>query len=222
MKIIIPFILLITTTACTSEQNNFDHELTDHYHKLHGQHMAELKSVPELPILFLGDSLTEAMPITNITDRGVNYGISQDTTYGLKLRVEDYPHLANAEAIFICIGINDFWRGRDNEGILKNIKAIIQQLPNDKPVFLNGLLPVDEVERWIGWPKRIQLLNQKLAGLAEQQGVYFIDAHPKMAEANGFLKASYHNGDGVHLSEQGYKVWTDIIREAMAQQQVSL
>ena len=43
-----------------------------------------------------------------------------------------------------------------------------------------------------------------------------------MAESNGFLKASYHNGDGVHLSEQGYKVWTDIIREAMAQQHVSL
>jgi len=222
MNKIIAICLLIATTACTSDQKSFDHELTDHYHKLHSQHLNNIKSLPESPILFLGDSLTEAMPIENITDRGVNYGISQDTTYGLKLRVDDYSHLAKAEAIFICIGINDFWRGRDNEGIVTNIKTIIEKLPKDIPIFLNGVLPVDEVDRWIGWPKRIQALNHQLVSLANQFNINFIDAHSKMAEENGFLKANYHNGDGVHLSEQGYQVWTDLIQKAMKQQQVSL
>lgn len=214
--------LFFVTIACSSEQSELEQELTEHYHKSLQRHLLEVDELPENPVFFLGDSLTEAMPLDQVTQRGVNYGISQDTTYGLKKRLEQYAHIDNAEAVFICIGINDFWRGRDNDGIVENVEAIIQRLPKNKPIFLNGVLPVEEVNRWIGWPKRIIELNKRLEQLAQKYDISYIDVHTKMADKEGELKSDFHNGDGVHLTQQGYKEWTAIIRDAMKQRDVSL
>ncbi len=64
-------------------------------------------------------------------------------------------------------------------------------------------------------------LNQKIAQLAYKNGVRYADTASLLCDADGLLRAEYDSGDGIHLTNQAYRVilayfQTDAERSASA------
>jgi len=162
--------------------------------------------------IMVGDSIslwlpTEALPSGQLW---LNQGISGDTTTGVLRRLS---HLKQTRAnhIYLMAGINDLRRGATDNEVLWNLRLIMRQLHGDHPnaqIFVQSLLPTA-----IGIPNdRIRGLNQKLAAIAQEEGVDYLDLYPHFADARGELRPELTT-DGLHLSAVGYGVWQSVLRE---------
>jgi lysophospholipase L1-like esterase len=149
----------------------------------------------------------------------VNYGIAvdMDTTLGVLNRISHYHSLNTASSIFIEIGINDFWRGRSNEDIIKNITSIVVQLPKNKQIILNALFPVDEEHGRAGSNARIIKINNNIKDLAKVNNLQFLSINSQLIDSRGKLQDRYHNGDGMHLTQKAYSLWSQAIKSQLLQ-----
>ena len=65
--------------------------------------------------------------------------------------------------------------------------------------------------RWEVWPTA-QQTNRLIRELsAAEPNLYFIDTGAALIE-DGLPQQEFYRFDGLHLSEAGYRIWTDIIR----------
>jgi lysophospholipase L1-like esterase len=139
------------------------------------------------------------------------------TTLGVLNRLSHYHSLNIASSIFIEIGINDFWRGRSNEDIIKNITSIVAQLPKNKQIILNAIFPVDEEHGRAGWNARIININNNIKDLAKVNNLQFLSIDSQLIDSSGQLQDRYHNGDGVHLTQKAYSLWSQAIKTQLLQ-----
>ncbi|MBE9011236.1 lysophospholipase [Pseudanabaenaceae cyanobacterium LEGE 13415] len=179
---------------------------------------AMIKKKPDRLIVLAGDSLTLWFPQDLLpTDyTWLNQGISGETTSGLARRLKLFDQ-AKPKAIFVMVGINDLLRGRSDQEVLDAQEEIIRQLKKTHPkakIVIQGLLPrakesittanATQVEALSN--DRIFQFNRRLAALADQTGVEFLDLQPLFSDNEGFLRSELTT-DGLHLSTQGYLVW---------------
>ena len=194
-------------------------ELGTHYHRMLTYHRSADPHLPSGATIFIGDSLTQALHTDAIANPSVNYGIGNDTTHGVLQRIPFYPSLNRAGTIVLAIGINDM-RQRSNSEILDNYRKILAALPSSVPVLINAVLPVSEAAaaKWLNGPaSRITDLNQQLAALAQtEKRLSFLNPGPILSDPEGFLKATYHRGDGVHLSQAGNQIWIGELRKQLS------
>jgi lysophospholipase L1-like esterase len=184
--------------------------------------VAAKKNLPHLTIL-AGDSLSLWFPSELLPkDRNwLNQGISGEKTTGLLKRL-DLFNATNPETIFVMIGINDLIRGVSDETILENQQQIMRSLRKSHPtaqIVVQSILPhgVEQVT-WESKEKllaisnsRIRQLNQQLEGIAKKEGVKYLDLYPLFANSQGNLRPELST-DGLHLSQQGYLVWSSAIQ----------
>jgi lysophospholipase L1-like esterase len=173
--------------------------------------------------ILLGDSLclwfpTELLP----EDRNwLNQGISGETSEGLLKRLNFFQN-TQPEVIFIMIGINDLIRGVSDETILKNYQQIITYLRKAHPktqIVIQSILPHGEQQAsWEGKEKlltipntRILDLNKQLQIIATKQKVTYLHLHPLFTSKEGNLRPEFST-DGLHLSSQGYLVWSSALQ----------
>lgn len=212
-NIYIASLLVILLTACKGD--TIEGELTDIFRVEFEKHLKLESTVPENALYLLGDSLTAGMPAEKYFNNVVNYGIRQDTSHGLNLRTQKYSSIKTARAIVVCIGINDFWRGRKNDAILSNIVKILNNLPSGSKIIVYGLLPVDEKTGWAGWNDRIVELNSNIEKTLSKTRFAYVNLREQMIDDEGNLISKFHNGDGVHLSEEGYLVWMESLKREL-------
>lgn len=168
--------------------------------------------------VLVGDSLTLAFPARLLPDgtTWLNQGISGDTTRLLLRRLDGINRL-QPEVIFVAIGINDLLQGVSDDTIVENHRAIANGLrrahPNSR-VVLQSLLPHRGVQSsWEGRERlrsvtreRLQRINRRLAQVARDERVGFLDLFPMFADSKGDLHPDLTT-DGLHLSDRGYLVW---------------
>jgi lysophospholipase L1-like esterase len=183
-----------------------------------------------------GDSLSLWFPHELLPEgvTWLNQGISGETSYGLLRRVALFDQ-TQPQTIFVMIGINDLVRGFRYETVAANHREIIRHLKATHPqakIVVQSILPHggDRVtQRYLAsvkddpapeqntpplWVKRlpvitnpsIQRLNQRLAAIAREEKVEFLDLYPQFADAQGNLREDLTT-DGLHLSPAGYAVW---------------
>lgn len=184
---------------------------------------AMIKKKPDRLIVMAGDSLTLWFPQDLLpTDYNwLNQGISGETTSGLAKRLKLFDQ-AKPKAIFVMVGINDLLRGKSDQEVLDAQEDIITQLKKSHPkakIVIQALLPrakeaittanATQVEALSN--DRIFQFNRRLAGLADQAGVEFLDLQPLFSDSEGFLRSELTT-DGLHLSTQGYLVWRSAIQ----------
>lgn len=187
--------------------------------------LAALDRSQHLSVL-VGNSLSDWFPADllppNIT--WLNQGIAGDTSAGLLRRLHLFDR-TQPETIFVMIGINDLLRGVKDEQILENHLQIIRYLRRihpDSQIVVQSILPYSgEGSNWQGRSKgnhllavsnsRIRQLNQQLKAKALAEGVKYIDLHPLFTDAQGNLRADLST-DGLHLSTQGYLVWSSALQ----------
>ncbi len=180
------------------------------------------KAPPHLTIL-AGDSLSLWFPTELLPEdkNWLNQGISGETSAGLLKRLELFDR-AQPETIFVMIGINDLIRGTSDETILDNQRQIMRYLRKVHPkaqIVIESILPHggeeatwERREKLLAIPNsRIRDLNQQLRAIAAKEGVKYLDLHPLFANNQGNLRPELST-DGLHLSPQGYLVWSSALQ----------
>ena len=176
---------------------------------------------PQHLTILAGDSLSLWFPSELLPkDRNwLNQGISGETSAGLLKRL-DLIDRTNPETIFVMIGINDLTRGVSDEIILKNQQQIIHYLRSLHPktqIVVQSILPHggeatwEKREKLLAIPNsRIRQLNQQLQSIAAKEGVKYLNLHPLFVNQQGQLRRELTT-DGLHLSPQGYLVWSSAL-----------
>ncbi len=171
-------------------------------------------------IVFLGNSITDGAEWAELfqNKRCINRGISGDVTAGILLRLDAITKLQPA-SIFIMIGINDLSRNMTVDEIIVNYRAILDQIRREAPrtkVYVESVLPVNPATGLaLNHTNKTDLiieLNNRLRKLASEFGHTYIDLFSVMADQNNHLPRKY-SIDGVHLTYEGYRVWTEAIKE---------
>ena len=189
-------------------------ELTPHYHTMLGFHKRVDKNIPSKSLIFIGDSITQGLSVIAVDPQSINYGIGQDTTVGVLNRIPYYRSILKSKAVVIAVGINDL-RRRSNDEIINNYHKIINLIPNNIPVLLSAVLPVDEVASGrIGINKRVNELNDSLSEICQNsQRLRFLNISKLVINPHGNLSTDYHIGDGVHLNGFGNEIWIAKLKE---------
>lgn len=166
-------------------------------------------------VIFLGNSLTQGGKWDEyFTDaKPVNRGISGDNTLGMLNRLHEIIE-ARPRKLFLLAGINDISLGRSTDKIMTGLKAILYQLKSGSPetqIYVQSLLPINNEEfgnykRMLKKEKNIEKLNKELKKFCKEEGIIFIDIYPLFLAKKRKMDAKYTT-DGLHLNEDGYRVW---------------
>lgn len=169
-------------------------------------------------ILFIGHSLVEFFDWQKRSPahRVANLGVAGETVSGLLSRVSRITeeHKA-ADLIFIMSGLNDV--AMEEFGFIGEYKEIVVRLKTAYPdarIFINSLLPtsVDFISDTSIWD-----VNSSLKELAGESGVEYLDIYRDFTHDDGKVIREYLLADGVHLSDKGYQVWSDVLEGVINQ-----
>jgi lysophospholipase L1-like esterase len=181
-----------------------------------------------IELLLLGDSITDAWrgqqalwaerfaPL-----KAANFGLSGDCTQHLlwRLRNGEFPEQA-PKAVMLLIGTNNIgWNKQDVPSTVAGIGAVVQEIRGRAPatrVLLLGVFPrgekADDPLR-----EQVRRINEAIAALDDGgKSVRFLDLGPKLLQPDGSLSKEVMP-DFLHLSEKGYRIWADAVKEPLAE-----
>lgn len=172
---------------------------------------------PENSILFTGSSsirlwktLARDLAPYPVIQRG--FGGSRLSDFTLYAERIIAPHPCSAIVIFIA---NDITGGKNDKSpgevalLYKHLLKTIRKSHRDTPVFWIEVTPTSS--RWKAWPE-ISEANKLISEMCSKgKNTYFISTK------SSFLRDSkpideYFVSDKLHLNEEGYKLWTRIIK----------
>jgi lysophospholipase L1-like esterase len=162
-------------------------------------------------VVFLGDSITQELDVSQISPFGVNFGINGDTLEGLLTRLSAHSAvLSQARAVCLMIGVNDVTAGVSNA----NIQDYFMRVFN----WLTGPLVWTKTIRTINstWNTAIDTNNTYVAGqLSGRSNYAMVDINSQITDGSGLLLAQYAVDDR-HLNAAGQAIWRAAVRAALA------
>lgn len=187
-------------------------------------------------IVFLGDSttygigvyyeygFTELVPDTQIWTPAsgtltLSYYSTATIVYpgtGEELSIVDAVTKAKPEIMILTLGVNgvsfmdEEWFIRDYTDLVKNI----QQASPDTKIILNSIYPVATTYKYLDDINndKIRAANIWIEQVAEDTGVKFLNTYEVLVGPDGWLPATYHNGDGLHLCGESFEIVMEYIR----------
>jgi beta-lactamase len=194
---------------------------TDHYYKRFLQFMDE-PAIGNKDIVMLGNSLTEnggdwAARLGNKNVR--NRGIIGDEVMGVYDRLHQILP-GHPAKLFLLIGVNDVSHDLTTDTIVGMIRVTVERIRKDSPdtkLYLQSLLPINEsfgrYKRLAGKTNMIPEINKQLEELAKEKGLTYINLFPLFTEKGSNVLRAELTTDGLHLKEEGYKIWVKAIRK---------
>ncbi len=208
----------------------------DWQYNLYHKRIASFKKLPIgfKKIVFLGNSITEGAKSWNkrLNQKNlVNRGISGDITEGVLERLGEIYYYKPL-AVFILIGINDLFDTNIENGeminpkyVADNISSIAKKIRSETvhtSIYIQTILPVNlkqyqlakgiKLERKKDLNTQIKETNSILKATELPMGIHIIDTYNEFLDDNNNLNKLY-SGDGVHLNEEGYRIWTNLLSE---------
>jgi lysophospholipase L1-like esterase len=219
-------ILIFLVVVCSSVSAQITNQrlydtvpnLVDHYKKKVMEFSKEPVTTGQ--IIFLGNSITEGGNWAELTGNKnvLNRGIGGDVTFGIIHRLNDVI-IRKPSKLFILIGINDISKDFPDAVIADNYRRIITELQSKTPqtkIYIQSLLPLNP--QYPGFPQHydkadhVIIVNKLLQGLALERNVSYINIYPLFLDNQSRLDSRY-TYDGLHLNEEGYKVWAKFLKE---------
>lgn len=165
-------------------------------------------SNPDGAAIFLGDSITQGMPVTAVANRAVNYGIGYQTSIQLLESMQIYASLKRASVIFLNIGTNDVRDGRGSS-LPSQFEKILAALPEETPLVWSAIVPRDSASA-----ATIRAANTAAEALCKARPrCEFVDTWEFLAERDG-SGISQHYDNTVHPNASGYALWVPRLRDA--------
>ena len=202
--------------------------------------LKEFKSDPigSDKIVFIGNSITYGLRSWDNkleANNLVNRGISGDFSEGIQKRLDEIIYYKPI-AIFILIGINDFFRDSTVSSyvtpsyVANNIIATAKEIKKGTPktkIYLQTILPINTEYNLLSRPEDIrhyyyylnndytpslnQQINETNKIIKENDLFEVIDLHSIFLDSEGELDLRYSH-DGLHLNETGYYNWMKKIK----------
>lgn len=178
------------------------------------QYKQNLLAVPG-SVVFLGDSITEALPHGLVADHAINFGIPGETTSEMIDRIKNYRRaLHGARLIFLEIGINDFIQGK-SAAMAQRYQALLSSLPGNTPVVASAIMPVHISKEMRFTLHDIRGINKEFqAACNARKNCVFVDTWQALATSDQIANASYFDNDGIHLNAVGYARWIPQLQTA--------
>ncbi len=181
--------------------------------------------------LFIGDSLAQGFylyaPTAGVAVNAGYKGIgpreiisnnAATLQSGETVNSWDYIAQQTPSNIYIALGLNALVSLPDDEGFLKYysdfLDMLILQFPNI-PIYLNSITPVtaaEALERPVMGNDRIKRLNDALALMATQKGIYFLNVNEILLNDTGSLREEIAYSDGFHMKPEAYAEWAEYIK----------
>ena len=178
--------------------------------------------------VFIGDSMAEGfMLFSGIKDAAFYYERGMRLDAVAKEQVADTPNGKTTilealrqktyDQVFLILGLNEL--GWDNADIFeqryKNLVNLIRQAQPDAEIYLQAILPVTQ-ERSLSDRvfnnADIAQYNDRIARVAEEKGVQYLDVSPVMTDGSGALYPEAST-DGIHLNKEYCIKWLEYITE---------
>lgn len=174
-----------------------------------------------VPVVFVGSSSIRLWQSLHMDMQPIP--VVQHGFGGAKLN--DVVHFADRlvsayqpRAVVIFAGTNDIdpRASKEPEVLLASYRAFVEAVTRsqpDLPVFFINVTP--SPQRWEVWPIA-QQTNALISNFSDtRSNLHVIDTGPALLGADGQPHADNYRWDGLHLSDEGYAIWTGIIRERL-------
>jgi len=166
-----------------------------------------------IQILLVGDSLVadnDWQPRMK-PHKVQNFGAPGATTGDLLDMLPDIREQAKEiDVVMVMVGTNDLLT--DNYQFIKTLKTIVVQLRKYYPraeILVNNLFPMHLPHL----PHNaITSFNTHIEALTVQTGCCYLDTHSKFLNSGAVI----FQGDGVHITEVAYEIWTRNLLEHIA------
>ena len=120
------------------------------------------------------------------------------------------------------IGVNDISHDLSTDSIVQMIEKNVTRIQRESPetkLYLQSLLPIDEsfnrYKKLTNKTYQIPEINDRLKALAKEKKIDFIDLYPLFTEKGTNVLRKELTYDGLHLKEEGYKIWVYAIKKKM-------
>ncbi len=174
---------------------------------------------PEGAVVFYGSSsmrmweLERHFPQRSVVNRGFGGSTTPDAVHF----AERWVVPLKPSCILVYEGDNDIKNGHSADDVVADFRALVKifksKLPGT-PVIYVPIKP--SIARWTMWPEMVEANRQIAALAAERDDLHYADIVTPMLDFNGLPKSFLFMGDGLHLNDVGYTVWTAVIEPMLA------
>ena len=189
-----------------------------HWYERTAKFIKERDRIKENSIIFLGDSITEEYDLNKFFPNypTVNRGISADHIDGVIDRLDTSLGDAENAKLFILIGINDIGAGRSEDAVKYLYKELTDAVLKRKTyvVYLQSILPTASAYKNCP-PEMIININTYIKKLATENNLSFVNLYPLFLKPNTKYLLDKYTNDGMHLNEEGYKIWTEHLNKTV-------
>lgn len=191
--------------------SRLDNPLIGQYH--HRQQLFERLPERRGAVVFLGDSHTEQCEWQELmggdTTTVLNRGISSDYVAGVLARLPEVLRHRPTK-IYLLVGGNDLLFQTPPDEVAAQYRELVQRIRRESPdteLVLQSIPPVNNELRNTRLSNAdIQALNARIAQIARDYALRYLDLYTPLTDANGNLSAKFTE-DGVHLNGAGYNAW---------------
>ena len=180
-----------------------------HYNERVAAFEEENKTLKDVDVVFLGDSLTEGYDLEAYYPEyhAVNRGIGGDNTFGLEKRLKVSAYDINPKMVMMLIGVNNL------DTMLNNYENIVVSLKENLPSSDITLLSLTSMTKeWGRNNEKAQKKNTKIKEYADKYNLRYLDLYNALLDkTTNELKLEYTT-DGGHFTAQGYDVITSVIK----------
>ncbi|MEG0378577.1 MAG: GDSL-type esterase/lipase family protein [Eubacterium sp.] len=168
----------------------------------------------KIEILMIGDSLIEYGEWETLLGRAViNRGIGGDTTYGVLRRIKGSLK-KHPQKIVLMVGINDIITGESIGTIAKQYEEILKKIEDEKQeikVYTHQVLPCNPQKLFFVFDNgQAKALNSEILRLSQKYNAICIDLWDVLVEKGELIEK--YTLDGVHLTEEAYKIWAEKLK----------
>lgn len=170
-------------------------------------------SFPEDAILFVGSSsirlwpTAAAFPGRPIINRGFGGSELSDVIHFYEQVIRPY----SPSRIFLYAGDNDIGNGKTADQVFEDFRELVELLqaglPDSQLVFLS-IKP--SKLRWSKWPEMAEANRLVREYAATKPGLGYADLATVLLDGDGKPKDVFVD-DGLHLNEEGYRLWQEAL-----------
>lgn len=169
---------------------------------------------PDGAVIFCGSSsivrwkLDQSFPDRKVVNHGFGGSMVADSTHFAPRLI----HPFRPSAIVFYAGDNDLARGRTPEQVADDFRGFVRvvrgKLP-DVPIFFLAVKPSPQRWRLVEQGRKANDLVK--ADCGKGKALMFIDVATPLLGADGMPRKELYASDGLHLSPEGYAVWTKVV-----------
>lgn len=118
----------------------------------------------------------------------------------------------NPRSLLLYAGDNDLGDGRSEEQVLGWFLSLADQVESSLGPVPFGFISIKPSPARYPIQDRIRRVNEMVRHEIEARpSGYFVDAFPAMLDSSGRPRAELFLADGLHLSREGYRLWSRLL-----------